>query len=194
MEKFIKFGEFKPLGKGKKTQIILTHTSRNLNDYLQSLKYRYNGKYKKIPNYIISKDGKILNLLDNNEYSEYYPISTTNKSSVIISLENLGWLEKEPLKQHYVNWIGDIYNGKVFEKSWREYFFWDPYTDEQIVKLSELCKLISAKINIPLKITGHNTKINGVDKFEGIVSNSNYDSEVTDLNPSFNFDTFLSYL
>lgn len=63
----IKYGEFKPVGKQKKKhQIILTHTSRNINDYLQSLKFRLNGKYKRIPNYIVTRDGKILQLLGNN--------------------------------------------------------------------------------------------------------------------------------
>ena len=44
----IKYGDFKPLGKQKKkSQIILTHTSRNVENYLASLRYRHNGKYKK---------------------------------------------------------------------------------------------------------------------------------------------------
>ena len=42
----IKYGDFKPLGKQKKkSQIILTHTSRNVENYLASLRYRYNGKF-----------------------------------------------------------------------------------------------------------------------------------------------------
>ena len=55
-----KYGNFKSLGKNKKKyQIILIHTSRNAENYLQSLKYRYNSKFKKIPNYLITKNGKI---------------------------------------------------------------------------------------------------------------------------------------
>ncbi len=41
---------------------------------------------------------------------------------------------------------------------------------------------------------GHNTKINGVEKFEGIVTRSNYLSEVTDLSPAFDFELFEKYL
>ena len=49
----VKYGEFKPTGKQKKKkQIILSHTSRDVKNYLMSLKYRYNGKYDKIPNYV----------------------------------------------------------------------------------------------------------------------------------------------
>jgi hypothetical protein len=42
MTDIIKYGDFKPLGKQKKKhQIILTHTSRNMGEYLMMLKYRY---------------------------------------------------------------------------------------------------------------------------------------------------------
>jgi hypothetical protein len=66
MVDIIDYKKFKPKGKQKKkNQIILTHTSRNITDYLNSIKYRYNGNYYKIPNYIITRDGKVLQLLDN---------------------------------------------------------------------------------------------------------------------------------
>ncbi len=136
----IKYGEFKPVGKQKKKhQIILTHTSRNINDYLQSLKFRFNGSFKRIPNYIITREGKILQLLANAEHSEYFKEPNINRNSIIISLENLGWLQKEPLTDHYINWIGDIYKGNVFEKKWRDYFFWQPYTKEQVQSVNFLC-------------------------------------------------------
>ena len=35
-----------------------------------------------------------------------------------------------------------------------------------------------------------NTKMDGVENFEGIVSRSNFNEKYTDLNPSFNFETF----
>jgi hypothetical protein len=55
----IKYGDFKPLGKQKKkSQIILTHTSRNVENYLTSLRYRYSGMFDRIPNYVITKEGK----------------------------------------------------------------------------------------------------------------------------------------
>ena len=33
-------------------QILLCNTNRKLDDYLTSIKYRRNGKYNKIPNYL----------------------------------------------------------------------------------------------------------------------------------------------
>ena len=187
-----KFGNLKSIGKHKKkTQIILVHTSRNHQDYLKSLIYRFNGKNPKLPHYLINREGKTYQILSNNEYSKYFSDENLNKYSIIICLENLGWLEKEPLSNQYVNWIGDIYNGFVYEKKWRDYFFWQPYTEEQINSTVELTKKIFEGTSIKKSVIGHNTKINGIEKFEGVVTRSNYDSESTDVNPSFDFEIFL---
>jgi N-acetyl-anhydromuramyl-L-alanine amidase AmpD len=188
----IKYGEFKPVGKQKKKhQIILTHTSRNINDYLQSLNFRLNGEYKKIPNYIITREGKILQLLKNNEHSEYFSNINVNRNSIIVSLENLGWLQKEPLTDYYINWISDIYKGNVFERKWREHFFWQPYTEKQIESVGFLCKELLKNLKINPQVVEHNTKINGVEKYVGIVSKSNFDTNYTDLSPAFNFNELL---
>jgi hypothetical protein len=94
----IKYGDFKPLGKQKKKyQIILTHTGRNVVNYLASLRYRHNGKFDRIPNYVINKKGEILQLLDNIEHTNYFDEPNINRNGIIISLENFGWLEKQPL-------------------------------------------------------------------------------------------------
>ena len=188
----IKYGEFKPVGKQKKKhQIILTHTSRNLNDYLQSLKFRFNGSFKRIPNYIITREGKVIQLLGNTEHSEYFKDPNINRNSIIISLENLGWLQKEPLTDHYINWIGDIYKGNVFEKKWRDYFFWQPYTEKQVLSTNSLCDKLLKEMKIKPQIVEHNTKIVGVEKFVGVVSKSNFDTNYTDLSPAFNFNELL---
>jgi N-acetyl-anhydromuramyl-L-alanine amidase AmpD len=188
----IKYGEFKPVGKQKKKhQIILTHTSRNINDYLQSLKFRFNGDFKRIPNYIITRDGKILQLLGNTEHSEYFKDPNINRNSIIISLENLGWLKKEPLTDYYINWIGDIYKGNVFEKKWRDYYFWQPYTESQIENLGLLCKGLFESLGIKTQVVEHNTKISGVEKYGGIVTKSNFSLDYTDVSPAFKFNELL---
>ncbi len=190
-----KFGNFKPKGKQKrKKQIILCHTSREVQEYLTSLKHRYNGKYDKIPHYVITRKGEILQLLDNSHYSNYFNDEIVNKNSIIISLENLGWLEKKPLTNYYINWKGSIYNEKVYEKKWRDFFFWQPYTPIQIEMVAELSKKLSEDLNINKRCIGHNTKFYGVSNYEGIVSKSNYDSSFTDLSPSFNFEEFKKHL
>jgi N-acetyl-anhydromuramyl-L-alanine amidase AmpD len=192
MVDIINYGDFKPKGKQKKKyQIILTHTSRNINDYLQLLKYRNNGKYNRIPNYIITREGKILQLLGNEGHSDYFSNPNINRNSIIISLENLGWLHKEPLTNHYVNWIGDIYKGNVFEKKWRDYYFWQPYTSIQVDCTSKLCNELFKNMSIKRQIVEHNTKITGIEKYCGVVTKSNFNTNFTDVSPAFNFEEFL---
>ncbi len=110
---------------------------------------------------------------------------------VQFSLENLGWLHKEPLNDYYVNWIGDIYKGDVFERKWRDYFFWQPYTTIQLENTAKLCKMLFNEVSIENNVLGHNTKISGIEKYEGVVSRSNFGMEFTDVSPAFNFEIFL---
>ena len=190
-----KHGNFKSVGKyKKKTQIILCHTSREVEEYLASLNFRYNSKYDKIPNYVITREGKILQLLSDQGYGNFFDDHITNKLSIFVMLENLGWLEKKPLSNHYINWKGSIYNEQVYEKKWRDFYFWQPYTPQQIKMTAELCKHLIETLQIEKTCVGHNTKVDGIENFEGICSRSNYDSNYTDLNPSFNFETFIKFL
>jgi hypothetical protein len=94
------------------------------------------------------------------------------------------------LKDYYVNWINDIYNGKVVDKKWRDYFFWQPYTDAQLKSTVFLCKKLFNEVGIKKEIIGNNTKINGIEKFEGVTTRSNYDINYTDLSPAFDFELF----
>jgi N-acetyl-anhydromuramyl-L-alanine amidase AmpD len=190
-----KHGNFKSVGKYKqKTQIILCHTSREVEEYLASLNFRYNSKYDKIPNYVITREGKVLQLLSDQGYGNFFDDHITNKLSIFVMLENLGWLEKKPLTNHYINWKGSIYNEQVYEKKWRDFYFWQPYTPQQIKMSAELCKHLTETLQIEKTCIGHNTKVDGIENFEGICSRSNYDSNYTDLNPSFNFETFIKFL
>ena len=186
-----KYGKFKTLGKQKKKkQIILCHTSREIEEYLVSLKYRYNSKFDRIPNYVVSKTGTILQLLPNDGHTNIFTEENINRNSIVICLENLGWLEKKPLTNYYINWKGSIYNQQVYEKKWRDFFFWDTYTISQINSTTELCNHLIDELRIKRQCVSHNTKIEGIENFEGIVSKSNFDSKYTDLNPSFNFENF----
>ena len=190
-----KYGNFTPTGKQKKKkQIILCHTSREVEEYLASLKFRYNGKFDRIPNYVITRDGKILQLLSDISHTNYFNNENINRNSIIICLENLGWLEKKPLTNYYINWKGSIYNEQVYEKKWRDYFFWEPYTTSQIESTADLCNQLNKTLRINNRCIGHNTKVSGVENFEGIVTKSNFDSDFTDLSPSFNFETFRKLL
>lgn len=195
MVKIENIGNFKSLGKQKKKkQIILCHTSREIGEYLISLKFRHNERYNKIPNFIITKDGEINQLLPEIGHSNFFHDININRNSIIVSLENLGWLEKKPLSNHYISWNKTIYNKNVFEKKWRDFFYWDPYSEIQIEKTAELCGQLINTLGIKKRCIGHNTKFDETVDFEGIVSRSNYDTRFTDLNPSFDFEKFTNYL
>lgn len=182
---------FKSVGFNKsKSQIIVSHTSREAKEYLVSLQFRYNNKYDKIPNYLIDREGNVTCLLDSDAYSNYFGNSDIDFKSVNIVLENLGWLEKIPLTNRYINWKGDIYIGDVYEKKWRDYIYWHPYTDEQILSLFEVTKTLLNKYSIPDNIVDTNVKIFGVENINGVVSRSNYNQINTDVNPSFDFKKF----
>ena len=173
-----------------KKQIVLTHTSRNMFDYITSLKLRFNGDPIKLPHYLVSRDGKVIRTIDDLTNSNFTINKVVNEKSIVICLENLGCLEKVLLKNHHTNWIGNIYKEKVFDRKWRDYFFWQPYTDIQLEKTAELCKELCKKHKIKLKFIGHNTKGKGVESFLGIITKSNFDDFVTDLSPAFDFEKF----
>jgi N-acetyl-anhydromuramyl-L-alanine amidase AmpD len=186
LSKSIEFN-FKGSNKEKK-QIILAESKRNIKDYINSLKYRYNKKNPYLPNFIISKNGEIFKIMSEEKYSEFIRIKDVDKNSIIIVLENLGCLKKNPLENCYINWIGDIYKGvKVFEKNWRDEIFWDTYTNEQMTSLVNLVNIICKEFNIPKDTIGHNVKSEEVSSFKGVVSKSNYDTLFKDVNPSFDF-------
>jgi N-acetyl-anhydromuramyl-L-alanine amidase AmpD len=111
-----------------------------------------------------------------------------------VSFENLGWLEKEPLKNHHINWLGSIYKEKVFDRKWRDFFFWEPYTKKQLEKAAILCKTLCEKHSIEKTCLGHNTKINRMETFKGILTRSNIDEDVTDVSPAFDFEYFIKKL
>jgi N-acetyl-anhydromuramyl-L-alanine amidase AmpD len=191
MLEIIKYGEFKPIGKQKnKNKIILINTFRDAKNYLVSLKYRHNGEYDKIPNYIISKKGEIIKLMDDAGYSNFFDDKLINYNSVVIAIENLGWLEKNQTTGFNNNWIGDIYNGIPYYKKWRDYDFWDNYTNAQINSLAMLCSELCNKLGISKKFIGHNTKTEIGVKFNGILSRSNIYKTYTDISPSFDIKLF----
>jgi hypothetical protein len=155
-----------------------------------SIKFRFGGKPIRLPHYIISRDGRILRLLDEELNGYFTNNDRINSKSIVVCLENLGWLEKEPLKHHHINWIGNIYKEKVFDRKWRDYFFWHPYTDIQVEKTAELCLELTKKHKIEKNFIGHNTKVKGVESFIGIITRSNFDEFATDLSPAFDFEKF----
>jgi len=180
--------EFKVLGSNKeKKQIIITETKRDYKKYINSLKYRYNKKNPYLPNYVLTKTGETYQIMKPENYSNFMNNEQIDKKSIIIALENYGWLKRKALDNTYVNWIGDIYKEEVFEKNWRNEIFWDKYGIKQIEGLSKLLIELCKNFKIPFSCVENNVKQDGIEKFNGIVSKSNFDFIHKDVNPSFDF-------
>ena len=181
--------EFKPIGESKhKKQIILCETKRDYKNYIESLKSRYNGKNPYLPNYVISREGEIYKIMEPKKYSMFMNITVIDKNAITICLENFGWLEKKPIENIYLNWVGDIYKKEVFEKKWRDKIFWQPYNkQEQIESLVNLLKELCKDFEIPKVCPETNVILTNVENFRGIVSKSSFGFDFKDLNPSFDF-------
>ena len=172
---------------GNANQILLCNTNRNIKDYIKSLEVRNNGNYKKKPNYLIDKKGKI-HELSTVDVSEEYLCEYRKDGVIVVCLENRGWLKRRTSDGKYVDWLGDIYNSKVVSKKWRNKLFWDRYSDKQIEITKKLIKEICNNNGVLNDFIGHNVLVDGVENFKGIVTRSNYNEYWTDINPSFNFE------
>lgn len=173
-----------------KTQIIIGHTFRTNMLHYPSWIYRLNGRNKKTANFTITKEGVIYQHFDSNYYSTFVN-NNQDKASISVVLENSGWFRKDNMIDKYVDWLGNIYNKDskdVLTKRWRNYTYWDKYTDKQIESLKELINLLCDKHDINKNFIGHNTYDENVDLFKGIVFRSNYYQESTDVSPAFDIE------
>jgi N-acetyl-anhydromuramyl-L-alanine amidase AmpD len=173
--------------KSKKTQILLYDTQRKLEDFVNKLRYRKNSKYEDIPHFIVTKFGIVYQLFDTNYSSVTFGNSAVDRRMIKVAVENLGWLNKNAITGIYTNWIGDPYRSEPHVKNWRNYFFWDKYTEVQTSKISELCDFLCEKHDIFKQHVPSQGYLENITKFNGIICKSNFSNIYTDINPSFNF-------
>ena len=178
--------------KSKKTQIFLYDTQRRLDDFLSKMKYRLNGKYEDVPHYVISKLGVVYQLFDTDHSSTTFNDPQIDKKQIKIAVENLGWLNKDTITGVLYNWIGDPYRGEPHIRNWRNYYFWDVYSETQLKSLSELCNELCDKHKITKQVVPSHGYFENASNFTGIVCKSNFSSIYTDINPSFNFGVFFN--
>jgi N-acetyl-anhydromuramyl-L-alanine amidase AmpD len=176
--------------KTKKHQILLYDTGRRFEDFINKIKYRKFGKYDEVPHFIVTKFGEIYQLYDTNYYSNTFDEPEVDKQFIKIAIENLGWLNKNTITGFLFNWIGDSYRMSPFLKNWRNYYYWDGYSVEQINSVSELCEYICEKHEIPKMIVPSQGYIEKIVNFRGVTCKSNFSNIYTDINPSFNFKQF----
>ena len=171
-----------------KKQILLCHTSRPLKYYLKSINYRLNNQFDRVPHYLISEKGGIIKNYSERKYSNFMLNPNIDKNVIIVCLENLGWLRYKEKEDKYVNWVGDEYNGDIFNKRWRDKTFWSTYSENQIDSLSKLLNYLSVEFEIPLNFVGHNVTVDDISDFVGVTCKSNYSQLWTDVSPAFDFE------
>ena len=175
-----------------KKQIVIGHTSSNKMRHYDKWTNRLNGNYKKTAAFTIDTNGKIYNHFDPIYFSEILGKMELDKKSIVILLENEGWLHKDAEKNEFINWVGYIYNKpeEVIERRWRNYSYWAPYSDEQFLSAVKLVNQLCEEFYIPKFAIPHNTKIEDLDNFNGILYKSNIEKHYTDLSPAWNCEKF----
>lgn len=177
--------------KHKKKQIILAGSLRKENFHIKRLQRKDFGKTKKWPTYTISRQGVIYQHFDPKYYSDFMGIKNIDKHSISIVLENMGMVFFDYEADAFLNALHEECGEEnVYERNWRGYSYCEKYTEEQYDATLNLCNFLCEKHSIPLDSLGMNVLHEEVVKFSGIVSRSNFDTEYTDLNPSFNFTRF----
>ena len=176
--------------KYKKTQILLYDTGRKFDFFVKKLKYRSFGDNEDIPHFCITKTGKIYNFLNPEQGTKTFGERKTDNKQIKIVLENLGWLNKNTITGVYENWINDVYRGVPHIRSWRNHMYWDPYTQDQLQSLADLCLVLCVKYSIDYFCVPSSGYIENAKNIDGIVSKSNFLDIYTDINPSFNFNIF----
>lgn len=172
----------------KKTKIVIGNTFSNNMNHFKGWEKRINGNYKKTSHFTVDINGKIYQHFDTKYYSDFIGVNNLDKQIISVSIENKGWLLKNTENNQFIDWLGNIYNGKVFEKKWRNFNYWIPYNNKQIKSVLLLLKDICLNNNISLDIVGHNTKIDLFENYSGILYRSNFDKYGTDLNPNWDFE------
>ena len=176
--------------KSKKTQILLYDTQRRVDDFVNKLKYRNNGKHEDVPHFIVSKLGQVFQVFDTNHSSNTFNDPKIDNKMIKIAIENLGWLNKNTITGVLNNWIGDPYRSEPHIRNWRNYYYWDKYNEDQLIALSKLCTMLCDEHGIFKQTVPSQGYLEKIANFKGIVCKSNFSSIYTDINPSFNFGVF----
>jgi N-acetyl-anhydromuramyl-L-alanine amidase AmpD len=175
-----------------KKQIVIANTFNHDMKHVIGWKKRHNGNYKKTAAFTIDAAGVVYNHFDPIFQSKYFGNVDLDTKSIVILIENDGWLFNDSEKNIFITWIGNIYNKpkEIFEKRWRGYTHWANYTKEQFDSCVSLTKMLCDEFYIPNNVVSHNTKIDGVLDFNGVLYKSNIEKYYTDISPAWDFEQF----
>jgi hypothetical protein len=170
-----------------KSQILLAHTSSTIEEYFTKISTRHHGTYDAPFTYTIDANGIVYNHFSPLHYSNLFNYHDIDSQIISVGLENAGWL-KQKTPDQFIDWKGHIYKGEVFEKIWRGYNFWAPYTPEQTQALLDLLGVLIKEYHIEPNFSGKNITLDDPQDFKGVLNRSNYYRCYYDLSPAFNFE------
>jgi N-acetyl-anhydromuramyl-L-alanine amidase AmpD len=176
--------------------IVIGHTNNRDMRHIKGWLHRYHNKFKRTAAFTIDAAGSVYRHFDPKYHSRYFNNIELDTKSIVILLENEGWLTRDVVKNEFITWIGDIYNQPkdIVVKNWRGQSFWTPYTDEQIESAKELVKMLCDEFFIPVNPIGHNTKVDDLLDGSTIVYKSNLNKNYTDLSPAWDCEQFKNKL
>lgn len=175
-----------------KKQIVLGHSSSTHAELMEKWKNRLNGAYMKTAAYTIDAAGTIYEHFNPSYCSDIIGNVDMDTRSIVIILENEGWLTKKDEENEFLNWVGHIYNKPeaVIEKRWRNYQYWAPYTEEQLDSAAKLASHLCDEFFIKKYAVTHNTMIDDLEDFSGVLYKSNIQKYYTDLSPAWSCENF----
>jgi hypothetical protein len=175
-----------------KKQIVfgntLNHDMRHVSGWL----HRLNGHYKKTAAFTIDAAGVVYKHFDPKYQSDYFKDLEQNSKTIVILLENDGWLVKDKEINEFISCLGHIYKEQenIVKKKWRGYDFWAPYSDKQLESAFELVDQLCEEFFIPKTALNNNVKNDDLNEYMGVLYKSNLNKIYTDLSPAFDFETF----
>ena len=175
-----------------KHQIVIASTFSEDMNHVSGWKTRYGGDFKRTAAFTIDIHGNIHQHYPPEFYSEFLGIDSIDEHIIPILIENEGWLIKDIKTDSYVNYIGNTYKRKesVIESEWRGQDYWAPYTNKQLDSAIQLCKYLCNMFGIEFQTVSHNTKLDGIYDYNGVIYKSNFNKRYTDLSPAWDYTTF----
>lgn len=175
-----------------KKRIVIGHTFNHNMQHFIGWKHRHNGRHKRTAAFTIDAAGSVYKHFEPQFTSKYFNDVELDTKSIVILLENDGWLLKDITNNEFITWIGYIYKepNEIVEKKWRNHNLWCPYTKEQFQSAQDLVKVLCNEFSIPLASISHNTKVDDIKDYEGIIYKSNLNKNNTDLSPAWDFQNF----
>jgi hypothetical protein len=181
--------------KCKKSQIVLAGSLRAGSNHILRLKKKDFGLTKNWPMFTVRRDGKIYQHFEAQYSSEFLGSKEADKKAITVVLENMGHLTYEAENNRYVNWINEeCERSKVYEKVFKNYRYWEKFTEEQVTATINLCIYLCRTYGIRQDCVDNWATYEGSSIYNGILTRSNYNSDYSDLNPSFDYKRFLKEL